>query len=279
VFLLLGLVFCVSVFSNKNSINSLQISTPTVKAISGNCQNPASYIILYNLPSKGKWTLTQYPKDTSIVGRGSNFALLDVPKGDYKFVVTDSMGNKSDTTKIVTITPSFDPPAAPLIKDVVQPTAIEPSATVVLKGLPVGKDGPWILYISPNNLNFSGSDSIATILGLSYGDYSFSVENSSHCLSTPTKVSIKSVVTFDSSTTSLPSFSVSVFPNPATDEIVISSQGIQGVATKFQIMNQQGILVESGCFTNETTVKVAHFVSGLYLVSFDNGSKVKFIKK
>jgi Secretion system C-terminal sorting domain len=278
-FLVFSLLFSIGIFSQIQSSSSVTISTPTVKAVSGNCQNPTSYIILYNLPAKGTWTIKQFPKDTAIQGTGPNFAFVNVPKGSYRFTVTDSAGVTSDTTKMAIIAPSTTPPSTPVIGDVVQPTKSEPTATVTIKGLPTANEGPWTLYISPGNLNFSGSDSTATIYGLNYGDYSFIVENVNLCRSEPAKVSIiKPVInSLDENTTS--NYSINLFPNPTTDQITIERPNNNGKLSKFDIINDLGVAVESGYIENTISLNVSMLSNGIYLLKLDDGTTTKFIKR
>jgi large repetitive protein len=67
-------------------------------------------------------------------------------------------------------------PPAPILGTVTQPTCILSSGSVVLNNLPAGN---WV--INPGNI--SGSSSSFNVTGLASGNYSFTVTNSSGCIS------------------------------------------------------------------------------------------------
>jgi hypothetical protein len=278
--LVLSLFLSFGTYSQSKATSIKSITTPTVKAISANCQNPNSHIILYNLPAQGTWTIKQYPKDTTIQGTGSNFAFVNIPKGSYKFTVTDSSGVTSDTTQTAIIEPSTTPPATPTIGKVIQPTQQEPTATITVNGLPSAKEGPWTLYISPGNLNFSGNDTTATIYGLNYGDYSFVVENAAFCLSQPAKVTIKNpeiVSGLDTRSSNIEE--LHLFPNPATDQITIERNSNAGIKSQYKVIDQLGVVVSSGIVESQLTIGLSHVTNGVYFFQLDNGTTIKFVKK
>ena len=278
--LVLSLFLSFGTYSQSKATSIKSITTPTVKAISANCQNPNSHIILYNLPAQGTWTIKQYPKDTTIQGTGSNFAFVNIPNGSYRFTVTDSSGVTSDTTQTAIIEPSTTPPATPTIGKVIQPTQQEPTATITVNGLPSAKEGPWTLYISPGNLNFSGNDTTATIYGLNYGDYSFVVENSSFCLSQPAKISIsKPEIKNSLDEKSTNNYSINLYPNPTSDQITIERINNHGVKNELKIIDSFGITVTTGYIENIQTFDLSHLPAGVYLLKLDDGTTAKFIKK
>jgi gliding motility-associated-like protein len=73
------------------------------------------------------------------------------------------------------------PPDAPVVGTITQPTVTVPTGSVVLTGLPA--TGTWVLTRTPGSITTSGSGLSQTISGLEGGVYTFTVKNSSGCIS------------------------------------------------------------------------------------------------
>jgi hypothetical protein len=72
-----------------------------------------------------------------------------------------------------------------------------------------------------------------------------------------------------------------IYPNPVSDELVISMQG-NNETVQFEIFNSIGQIVYKGSFIEKTVVQVDGFLPGIYIVKLYNGKTFeyeKFIKK
>ena len=66
-----------------------------------------------------------------------------------------------------------------------------------------------------------------------------------------------------------------VHPNPATDHISISN--IES-PLNYNIYNTIGSQISKGSINNDDRIDVAHYNSGIYIIQFDNGVSMKFVK-
>jgi len=92
-------------------------------------------------------------------------------------------------------------------------------------------------------------------------DFQFSVSISNTVLSIA-EVSNNSKITF--------------FPNPSSETIQIS-----GLKTKeyYRIYNISGAEIINGTISNQEKIDIRNFTNGLYLLKFDNGNTLKFLKE
>ncbi|WP_115812916.1 NHL domain-containing protein, partial [Winogradskyella pacifica] len=70
--------------------------------------------------------------------------------------------------------------------------------------------------------------------------------------------------------------SVIIYPNPSNDFIQLSGLSKK---EKYKIYNILGSEIASGSISNKDRVNVKNFTNGLYLLKFDNGNTIKFIKE
>ena len=72
---------------------------------------------------------------------------------------------------------------------------------------------------------------------------------------------------------------VLVFPNPAKDVVTISV-GADLINTKALLMDMSGKMLESFAINQSSfTINLAHYSNAVYLLKFENGSKVKIVKQ
>jgi hypothetical protein len=71
--------------------------------------------------------------------------------------------------------------------------------------------------------------------------------------------------------------SVSVYPNPVSDELIIEKSG-NTKNLKFEIFNSSGQVVYSGNLTDKTIVQTAGFSKGFYIIRIENGINYDFKK-
>ncbi len=72
-------------------------------------------------------------------------------------------------------------PTSPISEPITQPTCTLPTGTIVLNGLPA--TGTWILTRTPGGIATSGTGENTIISGLKSGIYTYTVTNSSECIS------------------------------------------------------------------------------------------------
>ena len=75
---------------------------------------------------------------------------------------------------------------------------------------------------------------------------------------------------------SLDENNINVFPNPASSTITVS--GIRG-EENYKIYNVLGAEIARGVASDNETISIQNFSNGLYLINFDNGNSIKFIKR
>lgn len=159
-------------------------SKPVIGTItSPTCTSPSGSVVLSGLPSTGTWTLLRYPGAVSSNGSGSSATVSGIPPGQYNYTVTNSAGCVSDLSSNVIIPSAPSTPSAPVIGTITQPNVNSSTGSVVLTGLP--STGTWTLTMSPGNVITSGTGITKTISGLSPGTYSFTVTNTTGCISVP----------------------------------------------------------------------------------------------
>ena len=69
---------------------------------------------------------------------------------------------------------------------------------------------------------------------------------------------------------------ITFFPNPSSETIQIS-----GLKTKepYRIYNIIGAKILSGTISNQEKIDIRNLTNGLYILKFDNGNSLKFIKE
>jgi len=150
------------------------ISPPTCAVSTGS-------VILSALPSTGKWVLTRYPGAVTTNGTGVTITLSGLPAGTYNYTVTNEPGCKSLLSADVVIPVQPPTPSPPVIGSITHPTILVPTGSVLLTGLP--STGTWKLTRIPDLVSITGTGTSKLVSGLLPGTYSFTVTNSSGCIS------------------------------------------------------------------------------------------------
>jgi gliding motility-associated-like protein len=154
------------------------ITAPTCIVLTGS-------VVLTGLPSTGSWMLNYYPGNVSISGTGISTTVSGLNPGTYNFSVTNADGCISTLSNDAIVPLSLLNPPAPVIGTVTQPTCILSTGSVVINGLP--STGTWTLTRNPGGITVSGIGTTTTVSSLPPGTYSFTVTNSSGCLSMPSE--------------------------------------------------------------------------------------------
>ena len=145
------------------------------------CTVTTGSVILNGLPSTGTWTLTRSPGGTTITGTGTSRTTTGLSAGTYTFTVKNSEGCSSVASGNIVINLQPSTPTPPVIGSITHPTCSLATGSVVLSGLP--STGTWTLTRSPGGATITGTGTSRTITGLPAGTYSYTVINSSGCIS------------------------------------------------------------------------------------------------
>ncbi len=157
-------------------------AAPTVGLITNpTCLVSTGSVALSNLPS-GSWTVTASPGGLIRSGSGTTYTFSGLPAGNYTFTVENASTCVSLPSGSATIAAQPPTPAAPTVGLITNPTCLVSTGSVALSNLP---SGSWTVTASPGGLIRSGSGTTTTFSGLPAGNYTFTVENASTCVSLP----------------------------------------------------------------------------------------------
>jgi gliding motility-associated-like protein len=177
---------CISVPSASVLINQQPLipQAPSVGSITPpSCALPTGTVVLSGLPSSGTWTIIRYPGTISTSGSGTSSTITGLQTGTYNFTTTTIAGCTSAPSSNVVIPAQPLLPDPPLVGTITQPTVTVPTGSVILNGLPA--TGTWVITRSPGGSTTNGTGSSQIISGLEGGVYTFTVTNSSGCISLP----------------------------------------------------------------------------------------------
>jgi hypothetical protein len=145
------------------------------------CALATGSVVLSGLPATGTWTLMKIPDGTTTTGTGNSTTISLLAAGTYSFTVTNSSGCISAASANVVINAQPSSPSAPIVGTVTQPTCSLATGSVVLSGLPT--TGTWTLTRNPGGNTTTGTGSSTIISLLAAGTYTYTVTNSSGCIS------------------------------------------------------------------------------------------------
>jgi hypothetical protein len=216
-------------------------TAPTVGTVTQpTCALATGSVILNGLPATGTWTLNP----GNISGNGTSYIISNLSAGTYAYTVTNSSGCVSPASANVVITAQPSSPTAPTVGTITQPTCAIATGSVILNGLPAS--GTWTL----NPGNISGNGTSYTISNLSAGTYTYTVTNSSGCVST---ASANVVITAQPSSPTAPTVGTITQPTCvlATGGVVLSGLPSGGIWTL--ISNPGGTLTTGTGFSYSVT--------------------------
>ncbi|HEX2974699.1 MAG TPA: hypothetical protein VHO68_02085, partial [Bacteroidales bacterium] len=145
------------------------------------CTNANGSVVVSGLPSSGSWTLTRFPGTISQSGRGTSVTVSSLSPGTYNFTVTNAAGCTSTPSANVVINTQPPTPQPPAPGSITEPSCPRPTGSVNLSGLP--SSGQWTLVSAPAGTRLTGTGSTVQVRGLIPGSYTFTVTNSSGCVS------------------------------------------------------------------------------------------------
>lgn len=157
-------------------------TAPVIGSITNlTCSLSTGSVALSGLPVSGVWTLTASPGGAIQNGSGASATFSSLAAGTYTFTVTSATGCISPSSASATVNPAPSAPSAPVIGTITQPTCATSTGSVALSGLPA--TGTWTLTQSPGGITITGSGVSTTVSTLSSGTYTFTVTNSTGCMS------------------------------------------------------------------------------------------------
>jgi gliding motility-associated-like protein len=167
------------------TVNSMPAAPVAGTITNLTCTLPTGSVVLNGLPSAGVWTLTRNPGAVITNGTGVSTTVSPLATGTYNFTVTSAQGCTSVPSADVVINPQPASPSAPVIGTITQPTCAISTGGVALSGLPAA--GNWTLTRNPGGVTISSSGPTATISAIPPGIYTYTVTNSTGCISAPSE--------------------------------------------------------------------------------------------
>lgn len=147
------------------------------------CSLGTGSIPLSGLPPTGTWTLTRNPGAINTTGSGITTNIPGLVPGTYSFIVTTAEGCVSPASADAVITTPPSAPSAPVVGIITQPTCAVSTGGVELGGLPA--TGQWTLTRTPGGITITGSGLTTTIATIPSGTFTYTVTNSTGCISSP----------------------------------------------------------------------------------------------
>jgi hypothetical protein len=258
---------CTSPSTGNIEINTQPVtpSVPIVGTITQpDCAVATGSVILSGLPGSGTWTLTRYPDAVTTSGTGTSTTISDLPESTtYTFTVTNADGCASAATSDIVINEQPETPSIPIIGTVTQPTCTEATGSVVINGLP--SSGTWSLIRSPGAITITGTGESITINDLAAGTYSFTVTNTSGCVSAS---SDNVVINAQPETPTSPAIGTITQPtcSVATGSIVLNGLPASGTWT---LTRSPDGTISTG---NGSTVTINDLEAGTYTFTVTNAS-------
>ncbi len=218
------------------------------------CTLATGSVDLSGLPSTGTWTINP----GGIIGTGSSTTISGLMPGTYYFTVIDgNTGCESQPSSAVVINPQPETPPAPVITI---------NNFILVSNTPYGNQ--W--YNQDGIINGAINP---TYTVSSNGNY-YDIVTLNGCSSPPSNIIYVTNVGIDpagSITT------VSIYPNPFRNELIIETIGLQEEIT-FEILNSLGQIVFKGSFKEKTIIPTTGLVSGTYLVRLTKGGERAMIR-
>ncbi len=185
--------------------------------------------------------------------------------GSYSVIVTDSLGCNGTATFVIT-----------------QPSQLISSVSHTNETLQVGNDGTATASPSGGNPGYTylwmpGNQTTATATGLDAGTYTCTITDANNCTITVT-VTVNTMEDVGIQTNANLDFSVTLFPNPAQDYIVVSIESTQKQDMILEIYNVLGEKIDAIDLGNSNSIKYSYNTSslanGTYFVCITSGTTV-----
>ncbi len=143
------------------------------------CTVATGSVILSGLPSTGTWTLIRNPGAIETQGTGPGTTVSNLLPGRYTFAIRNAEGCTSGPSAYVEINNQPPIPAAPVLRDIIQPDCFTSTGSVTLTGLPAS--GAWTVIRHPDSVPITGIGTSFLLQGIPTGNFTFTVRNSYGC--------------------------------------------------------------------------------------------------
>ena len=226
------------------------------------CSVATGSVVLNGLPATGTWTLTCMPGGVLTTGTGTSGTVSGLGPGTYTFTVT-YCGCTSVASASVVINAQLSAPSAPVAGTITQPTCILPTGSVILNSLPA--TGTWTITRSPGGITTAGTGISSTISGIQSGTYTFTVTNSSGCISA---ASASVVITQPSSTPNAPVIGTIIQPTCTVSTGNIILNGLPSTGTWTLIRSPGGVITTG----SGTSIAISNLSEGTYSYTVSNSA-------
>jgi len=188
-----------------------------------------------------------------------------LPAGNYQVYVTDSLGCNSDTTAITITEPLVITTSTSSVME--SGTGNNGSATVVIGG---GVSPYAVTWNDPT------SQTTLTATGLTEGWYTVTITDSIGCTTTDSVEVLSSVFIAENGD----EIHILVYPNPATDQIIVSLNRTPAEALKISLHDIQGRLVQPEMFVKQNSIIIQRgsLAGGNYILTISDNRNVMNVK-
>lgn len=199
------------------------------------------------------------------VTSSSNGMFSSLSAGSYQIFVTDSLGCNSDTATITITEPTVITTSTSSVME--SGTGNNGSASVIIGG---GVTPYAVIWNDPL------AQTTLTATGLTEGWYTVTITDSLGCTTTDSVEVLSSVFITETGN----EIQILVYPNPATDQIIISLNALPIENLKISLHDIQGRLVQPEMLVKQNTVIVHRgpLASGNYVLTISDSKSVMNMK-
>ena len=254
---------CAAAVATYSLTVAVNLPAPLVGVITQpTCSIAAGSVILNGLPDTGTWSLTRTPGGVITTGTGTSTTVSGISTGTYTYTVTlAGCTSLASTNVVINAQPSI--PTPPIPGTITQPTCFLPTGSVILNGLP--STGTWTITRSPGGIITTGNGITTTISGLQNGTYTFTVTNSSGCIS---GASANVIIIQSSSLPSAPIIGTIVQPTCTVSTGSIILNGLPSTGT-WTLTRSPGSIITTG---SGTSIAISNLSEGTYSYTVTNSA-------
>ena len=226
------------------------------------CSVATGSVVLNGLPATGTWSLTCTPGGIITTGTGTSTTVSGIGTGTYSFTVTlAGCTSAASTNVVINVLPSL--PTPPVPGTITQPTCAVLTGSVILNGLP--STGTWTITRTPGGITTTGTGISTTISGLQSGTYTFTVTNSSGCIS---GASAGVIISQPSSMPGAPVIGTIIEPTCTVSTGSIILNGLPSTGT-WTLTRSPGGIITTG---SGTSIAISNLPAGTYTYTVSNSA-------